>query len=213
MDMSGAVIRAAWVDHGQDAPYHALEKHLITDVYFDIRDPRLDLTYLNTVRGHGYAPGLYACSQGDGWPNPTTMSGPGFADWVYDKVQKQIAPGTSGSYPKVLLNCEQHDIGGWIIPMLKRWRSKSPRRETYWSMEGRQGGNMSPFVEQINKFNIGLAPQMYRGDMSPQPAGVVYELVRYGFAPGRIWAMYDGAALPWNWEWIGGFAFTAGRLP
>jgi hypothetical protein len=207
--------KAVWVDRNNDAAYHKLEQYEITDPYYDIRDPRLNLTYLNGVVGRGFHPGLYACSQGEGWPTPTTMSGPAWADWVYDRVQKVIAPGTMGSYPKVMLNCETHDIGGWIVPMLKRWRTKSPRRETYWTMEGKQGGILGPHVDAINACNVILVPQGYRGDMELHTAGVAFELLRAGFAPSRISMFWDAAHLPYNWGTgaISEFAYTQGRLP
>ena len=204
-------MRAVWVDRGQDADYATLRKHSITDPYYDVRDPRVTLQYLNGVVGRGFAPGLYACSQGEGWPSPTTMSGPAWADWVYEKVQVAIAPGTMGSYPKVCLNCETHNPD-WIVSMLKRWRKRSPRRETYWSPEGRQAGNFSPaHVAAINACNVGVVPQFFRGDMTPQSPGVVLELLAAGFAPDRLYGFFDAAALPYNWS--RGFAFTQGRLP
>ena len=209
--MWAADVRAIWIDRGNDAPYHALTKHQITDPYYDVRDPRLNLNYLNGVVGRGFRPGLYACSQGDGWPNPTTMSGPAWADWVYEKVQVVIAPGTMGSYPRVCLNIESHDVENWVLPALKRWRKKSPRRETYWALEGRQGGLFKPeHVTAINALGIGVCVEFFRGDMTPHGPGVIDEMLKLGFAPERLWAFWDAAALSWSWQ---GMAFTAGRLP
>jgi hypothetical protein len=202
------------VDEGNDPAYHVLADGEYTDVYVSVRDPRVTLTYLNGIQGRGYHPGLYACGQGTGWPNPTTHSGPAFADWVYDAVQKRIAPGTMGSFPKVMLNCETHDTG-WLMSMFKRWRKKSPRRETYWSPEGRQAGLFSrDQVAVLNELNIRVVPQAYRGhDKTPYDAhlpGVVDEWLKAGLRSELVWLMYDGAwALPYNWQ---GFVFTQGRL-
>lgn len=208
-------MRAIYVDEGNDAAYDMLREHDITDPYFSVLDPRVNLLYLNDVKRRGFNPGLYACSQGTGWPNPSTHSGPAFADWMYDKVQVQIAPGTSGSFPKVMLNCETHDAA-WIVSMLKRWRSKSPRRETYYSPEGRQAGIFSPQqVKDINALGVGVSPQAYRGEnvtpYVPHLPGVIDEMLKVGFAPSRLWMTWDGAwkPLPYNWQ---GFVFTQGRM-
>lgn len=208
-------MRGIYVDEGNDAAYHLLVEHQITDPYYSVRDPRVTLSYLNGVVGRGYHPGLYACSQGTGWPNPTTHSGPAFADWMYDKVQKQIAPGTSGSYPKVLLNCETHDTA-WIISMLKRWRARSPRRETYWSPEGKQAGLFaSAQIAALNDLRVGVCPQAYRGhDQTPYEAhlpGVIDEWIKAGLDSKLLWLTWDGAwkPLPYNWQ---GFVFTQGRM-
>lgn len=209
-------MRAVYVDEGNDAAYHVLDANLITDPYYSVRDPRVDLPYLLQVRDlHNMRPGLYACSQGTGWPNPTTHSGPAFADWVYQKVQKEIAPGTAGPFPKVILNCETHDAD-WIIAMLKRWRSKSPRRETYWSPEGRQAGLFSKAqIQALNDLNVGVAPQAYTGDNQtpyvPHLPGVIDEWIKVGLRPELLWLTWDGAwkPLPYNWQ---GFVFTQGRM-
>lgn len=206
-------MRAIWVDENNDPAWHLLKD--FTDVYVSVRDPRVTLTYLNGIAGRGFHAGLYACSQGTGWPNPTTHSGPAFADWMYEQVQVRIAPGTMGSFPKVMLNCETHDVE-WLVAMFKRWRKRSPRRETYWSPEGRQAGLWSPAqVKVLNDLAIRVVPQAYRGtDKTPYDAhlpGVVDEWLKAGLRSDLIWLMYDAAwSLPYNWS---GFAFTQGRLP
>lgn len=160
-------------------------------------------------------PGLYLCSQGEGWPSADTMTPVAWADWAYDKVQKQIAPGTAGSFPKVMLNCETHDAN-WVIAMLKRWRAKSPRRETYWSPEGRQAGLFNPAqIQALNDMNIGVSPQAYTGHnqtpYQPHLPGVIDEWLKAGLRANLLWMTWDGAwkPLPYNWQ---GFVFTQGRM-
>lgn len=202
-------MRSVWIDSGNDASYQKLAQLEITDPYFSVLDPRINLAYLSRVEGHGLHPGLYACSQGPGWPNAQTHSGPAFADWVYEKVQVAIAPGTIGSFPKVCINSEVHDPD-WIVSMLKRWRKRSPRRETYWALEGRQAGIFSKaHIDAINVLKVGVVVEFFRGDMTPHGPGVVDEMLKAGFAPERLWAFWDAAALSYNWQ---GFAFTQGRL-
>lgn len=207
-------MRAIFVDEGNDADYVLLLANQITDPYFSVRDPRVTLNYLNGVVGRGFHPGLYACSQGDGWPNANSTAPDKWADWMYQEVLG-IAPGTSGSYPKVMLNCETHDAD-WIMAMLKRWRSHSPRRETYYSPEGRQAGIFSRSqVDAINSLGVHVCPQAYKGQektpYDPHLPGVIDEMLKAGFAPGRLWLTWDGAwkPLPYNWQ---GFCFTQGRM-
>lgn len=207
-------MRAIFVDEGNDAAYGLLLANQITDPYFSVRDPRVTISYLNGVVGRGFHPGLYACSQGVGWPSADTTAPAEWADWMYEQV-KHIAPGTSGAYPKVMLNCETHDAA-WIVSMLKRWRAHSPRRETYYSPEGRQAGIFSPAqVAAINAMEINVCPQAYRGTektpYDPHLPGVVDEMLKAEFAPKRLWLVWDGAwkPLPYNWQ---GFVFTQGRM-
>lgn len=202
-------MRAIWVDHGNDANYAALSGKQITDAYFDVRDPRMTRSYLDAVKAKGFNPGLYFCSQGEGWPSHHTTSPRAWADWVYQQVQVRIAPGTAGSYPKVCLNCETHP--DWFVPMLERWRARSPKRDTYLAIEGRQGGLFTPdHVTRLNALNVHVVAEFFRGNMDPHPPGVILELLKTGLAPKRLWGFYDAASLPWQW-W--GMAFTQGRLP
>lgn len=209
-------MRAIFVDENNETDIGLCQTHGITSPFLSVRDSRTTLTVLEQLRDkHGMSPGLFACSQGTGWPHPTTHSGPGFADWLYSKVNT-IAPGTKGGFPKVMLNCETHDTQ-WIMSMLKRWRKHSPYRETYYCPEGRQAGIFSKTdVAQINQMGIYVVPQAYRGEekvpYEPHYPGVIDEMLKAGFNPNRLFLCWDGAwkqHLPYNWQ---GFIFTQGRL-
>ena len=54
-----------WVDAGNDPAYALLQKHGIDGAFFDVRDPRLNFTYLSSVKAKGYAVGVYVV---DSWP-------------------------------------------------------------------------------------------------------------------------------------------------
>lgn len=204
-------MKAVWVDHGQDFDPNLAHRYDVTDCYLDVRDPKVDLATLERIRNLGFNPGFYLCSQGDGWPSATTTSGTAWADWAYTQVQAK-APGTSGAFPKVLINAEVHSVS-WLSAMFKHWRAHSPRRWTGWSMEGHQGGWMtSAFVELLISLKIdAYFPQSYIGDMQRMESDrVVLDLVARGIPASRIFCAYDASQLGY---WSEGLYFTQGRLP
>ena len=207
-------MKAAWVDPPSEADPAKLKAWGVDEVYFDARWDRLSLDYLHHVRdGQGFAyPGVYFCSQGEGWPDAHSTAPEAWADWAYNRVQKEIAPGTSGGFPRVHLNCETHD-DQWLQAMFKRWRSRSPRRWTGWSMEGHQAGWMNTtFVAALVGLRIdAYLPQAYTGNMRRNESDrVALELVAAGFPVGRVWCMYDAAQVGYWWD---GCLYTQGRLP
>jgi len=203
-------VKSVWVDHGNDLDPVLLAKHDITQPYYDVRDPRIDLAYLERERDRGYSPGLYLCSQGDGWPSAMKMTGPEWADWAYQTVLK-IAPKTSGTFPRVLLNCETHSAS-WLQSMIKHWRAHSPRRWTAWSMEGHQGGWMTAaFVQTVAPLIDCFMPQAYTGPMLRDESDrVVIDLITRGIPASKIYCMYKASEIGYWWE---GCAFTMGSLP
>lgn len=202
-------MRSLWIDRNNDADYARLRKHGITEPIYDVQDPRVTLAYLTAVKKLGFAPGLYLCSQGPGWPSHYTLSGREWATWAYQTVQA-IAPGTSGAFPKVHLNCETSDAD-WLVEMLKRWRSHSPKRETSLLIEGRQAGIFSPsHVAAINKTGVYVCPEFFTGNMTLHPEGfVTLPMLRVGFNAKTLYGVYDAKHLPYDWQ---GVAFTQGRL-
>lgn len=202
--------RAIWLDENNSPRSDLKTRFGITDVFRSVRDGRTTLTHLEEDRRRFGGAGLYLCSQGDGWPSADTTTPKAWAKWAYEQVQT-IAPGSSGDFPKVLLNCETHDAA-WVVSMLKAWRSHSPRRVTAWSPEGRQTGIFSPaHVAAINQTGVTVVPQLYGGDMTAHPEGtVILPMLRAGFNPKTLTGFYDAQNLPWDWS---GFAFSQGRLP
>lgn len=204
-------MRAVWVDEGNDADYGKLQGHGITEPFYSGKDPRVNLLYLNDVRTRGFNPGVYLCSQGEGWPGAHETAPAAWATWAYNKI-REVAPGTSGKFPLVHLNCETHDPD-WLLAMFKRWRARSPRRWTGWSMEGHQGGWMTPaFVTAMKALNIdAYLPQAFKGNMAPiESDRTALDLIKAGFTWDKVWCMYDAAQIRGIWD---GCLFTQGRLP
>lgn len=200
--------RSVWVDANNDPAYTKIAKNGITDIFFDALDPRVTKPYLDAVKSKSYAPGLYLCSQGPGWPmQHDKVTGRVFADWAYDTVER-IAQGDKSI--KVHLNCESSDPD-WLVTMLKRWRAHSPKRDTALLIEGRKAGIFNDsHVRAINKTGVWICPEFFTGDMTAHPEGfVTLPMIRRGFNPATLYGCYDAANLPYDWV---GVAFTQGRL-
>ena len=195
--------RALWIYAGNDAPYAKFKAAGVTDVYFDIREPRLSRNYFDAVATHGLGVGVYAAW--NWWPN---LTGEQFATKVSQRLE-DIAPTTPPVYPKVCLDIETHSVP-WIIAALTQWRKHRPGRVTDWTLESFQGGLFRPAdvlsIEGRVRYTV---PQFYVGDMAPV-AGLesARNLADAGFDWGHIVGFYDATALP---EWWQGYAL--GTLP
>lgn len=205
-------MKQIWVDPPSEADYTKLRAWDVTDPFYDIRWDRLDLAYLQEVRSKGFNPGLYICSQGEGWPDAHSTAPAAWADWAYGEV-KRIAPRTSGNFPMICINAETHD-DQWLLAMFKRWRSHSPKRWTSWSMEGHQGGWMvanPAFVSGMNALNLdAYCPQAYRGGMVRMESDrVALDMVLAGFPASKVFCFYDAAQVGY---WYDGVLYTQGRL-
>lgn len=202
-------LHACWVDAGNDANTDLLRKHQIDSPFFDARDPRITSAYLAKLATDEFHPGLYYASS---WYPALTATG--FAEHVSDDL-KRI--GWQGN-PSVILDIETHDIGGYVIPALTKWRSLRPTRLTIFTLEGFQGGLFNPAQAQaINALKVYVGPQLYvdntangGGPMDPHPHSPVIDLLMAGFDGTRIVGFYDAAHLPYRWS---GVAFSMGRLP
>ncbi len=195
-------MRAVWIDEGTDADRAKLRTHGITAPYFSVRDPRVTSDYLDAAATEGFRPGLYAAYNWYPWHD-----GVGFAEKCDAELRRIAWRGN----PPLCADIETHDVA-YILAFLKRWRELRPKRLTYWTLEGFQGGLFSPAnVSAINAASVGVVPQHYTGDMRPLAADrIAIDLIARGFHILRLWGFYDGAALPERWE---GFVFTQGRLP
>lgn len=198
-------MRYVWVDEGNDADYAKLIGVAASPCYAT-RDPRVTAAYLQVVAARGFAPSLYIVAS---WT--PTLDGPAFAEHA-DAELRRI--GWRGN-PALCVDIEHAALGDAFAPFLVRfllaWRLLRPTRATWVTIDGMQGGQFVPAdVDAINSLNVHLAPQFYRGDMSPLPHSPVLDLLMCGFPGDRIDGMYDAAHLPYRWR---GFAFTQGRLP
>ena len=207
-------MRGTWIDAGSDPTYSVLDAHGITQVCFDIRDPRVTKQYLRNVLAEPEieAVGVYAAwNWQTWWPRPyrhPAFTGVQFAEWVAAKVKPLHM---SQDVPFVHLNIETHDVD-WILAALTRWRRARARKRTLWTLEGFQGGLFGHAdVSEIEALDLEYGPQCYTGSMVRfESAAVVDDFVRHGFSPERIYPFLDGSQMGWEWR---GWAFTQGRLP
>lgn len=175
----------------------------MTALFFPVSDPVIDVRRrCQQAKVLGYAPGLYMAwnwSEFDGLDG-TTMA---------DKMHGLVAGVNAAT--KVQFNIELHDPE-LIADCLERWRALNPKTDTSWTMEGFQGGWMTPeFVKRVLACKVRLVPQAYTGPMAATDTlAVARDLTKRGIPDSIISPFYDAAKLPLYWD---GFAFTQGRLP
>lgn len=205
-------MRGVWIDNGTNPDYAKLARYGITVPFFDPRDPRVTADYLAEVAAH---PGIDTCGIYTAWNWDGTFKDPKtYVQWT-DAVLRNIGwPGNA----LVCLDMEKGangvtdaTFGQYVVAALKEWRRLRPKRDTWWTLEGFQGGNFSVIqVQAIAGKAVRIAPQMYAGNMAPLEHDVTIDLLVHSFPPGMLDGMYDAAVLPYAWR---GFAFTQGRLP
>lgn len=214
--------RQVWIDqpHLPDVP--KLKKYTITDAVFDGRwlaSHAGPLEFLKNVRDElGGPSGAFFCAQGvdslGAWPRWQDVTGPEWADWVYDTFQKKIAPGTAGNFPIVHLNPETDDVI-WQMAMLKRWRARSPRRWTLWTPVTHKANVFRSVGYQLAELGVIVGPQCYvdPGMQRVESANEVAAWVDIGVPVANVWPVLDGADLGHWWGEVGGaVVFTQGRL-
>jgi hypothetical protein len=207
--------RACWVDSGNDFNRAlALPPMSITQPHFDVRDARITLDYLKARKAEGLEPGLYLCSQGDGWPSHSKLTPEAWADWAYETVQKRIAPGTSGRFPLVDLNCETG--ADWVMRMLRQWRKHAPNRSTAYVCAAHQWPLFTAYGTELRRLKIVIRPECFvdPGMRRVESADEALGWMRVGLDPLMVKPMLDGAALgEWWGETSGASVFTQGRIP
>lgn len=198
-------MRFVWVDAGNNASWAQLQAHGITGEFYAASDPAAAVKQrLDDSKARRHAAGIYGA-----W-NWIDGDGEEFAEWLDDRVG-QIVPSPTAAFPKVQLNNERHDADD-ILRMLRRWRALRPKQDTSWTMEGGQGGWMSPaFVDEVMKLKVRVVPQLYNGAMTEAWDSLTFarDLTKRGFPDALISPFYDASRLPVGWD---GFAFTQGRL-
>ena len=201
-------MRYVWVDSGNDVDVATFEKHDIDGAFFDIDDPRVTKRYLMHVRDDlGLTVGVYVAWN---WGPYVGLSGAEFAEAVDARLSEIVPKTSAGRFPKVQFNDETHDPQR-IQDLVVRWRQLRKYRDTSWTMEGMQGGWMSPnLVQVLNSRRIRVVPQTYTGNMTPQDVNaVIADVANRGIK--AITPHRDAARIqPWPEE---GFYFTGGRLP
>jgi len=203
-------VRALWIDSGNDPDFVKIEREDIDTLYFDMFDSRITYAYLQALVDRGFNVGVYMASN---WGQFLGKNGTEIAHIVADRVKAIVGKHRTNHFPKVQLDMEEHDPGK-SIECLKAFRALKPFRyqDLSWTMEGFQGGWMSPqFVQDVISAHVRVAPQAYAGDMRPFAQDqVLRDLLDAGFPANVISLFYDAANLPIGWN---GFAFIQGRLP
>lgn len=195
-------MNAVWVDEGSGLDAARCRAHGITAPYFSHREAGVTAAYLDSVAQQGFAPGIYSA-----WNWRTDLDGPGYAQYVSDELKRINWKGNA----PVQLDIEDHDIAGYVLPCLRRWRQLRPTRPTSWTLEGFQGGLFTGAqVAEFVSLKIGLCVQLYDGGMNPLQHSPILDMLMQGFPGTLLSGFYNAAALPYRWN---GWAFTQATLP
>ena len=127
-------MKVVWLNLGEAPDYAKLGRVGATGVAFDIRDPRLTLAYLRTVRDRNLIPYVYTTPH---WPETMHLTGSEFAVWT-SALLDRIAPRTGKAMPCVCFDIEHHDHL-FVRGCLARWRELRPGRITRksWATQNR----------------------------------------------------------------------------
>lgn len=206
------MIRAVWVDEGNDANYAKL-KAIGAVPCFAIRDPRVDLAYLTMVKAKGFdSVGVYVVAS---WYKLTAAK---FATLVSSELTR-IAPQTPPGFPFVCVDMEgktgtvKPGLPDYQISFMRQWRKHRPDRVTDMTIEGHQGGLYNEgAADWLGRQVRYMVPQCYNAAMTQvwDSFAMALDLCTAGFKVEGIRPFYDAAHLP---EWWDGYAFTQGRLP
>lgn len=220
-------MKAIWQNRGSDADIAKLRARGIDGACFDIREARLSSTYLKNVRAALGDVYVYVCPKAptpneDGtfeWAEYSNVNGALFADQVSNRLE-QIAPRSGPTMPRVIADIELHDAT-FVRAFFRRFRQLRPTRSLIWTLEPFQFGWVelgvfrkgwaSAVVLDILEAEVLVAPQFYKGDMTPFAADrVLWNAVMGGVPEELLVGCYDAARLDEGWY---GIAFHNGRLP
>lgn len=226
-------MKVVWLNLSEAPDFTKLRSIAATGIAWDIRDPKLNRTYLQGIRTEGFTPYVYSTPH---WPETKDMDGVEFAEWTH-RLLDAIAPRTGNAMPCVCFDIEYHDAP-FVRSCLQRWRQLRPTRITDWTLEsfqfgwedaaGFHNGWAAGLVTDVVTYDVLVAPQFYYGpgplgpDMTPaDPAQAILNAVKGGCPVDRLIGMYDAALLrvllPDRTElavvdaWRG-YAFTQGRI-
>lgn len=209
-------MRICWLNLGEAPDYAKMKRYGVEAPCFDIRDPVLR----TQVGGRHYLD--VVDEQVSGKPRVHVVQswypdlGPEAFARVADELLRQV--GWFGN-PAVELDIEKgapltdSTYVDFVRRALREWRRLRPTRETSYTLEGFQGGlfngRYDAVVEIAGKTNH-IVPQSYHGDMTPHQAGLVQNLVDYGFPREKVRVFYDAAITQEPWD---GWLFNQSRLP
>lgn len=212
---------AVWIDQPNDADPAKLLPLGITDPYFDGRwlermGYLASLPYLQKVRAQFGHAGIFLCSQGQdnlgSWLPAGTTTPENWALWANNLVQKAIAPGTGGDFPRVDLNLEAEPA--WVLSTLQAWRKHQPRRTTFLSVQAHKATLFKSLVPQLVELGVVVRPECYVGSMQRvESANEILAWADAGYPLSMIQPFLDGASLGAWWGEHGACVFTQGRIP
>ena len=203
------MMRACWVDAGNNPDYGKFATNRITWPYFDIRDPRLSAAYLADVKSHPNIEGTGLYVVRSWFPQLTP---PQLAEYTDDRL-KQI--GYAGISP-IMFDIEGGGLVQYTLSCLTRWRQLRPTKTTDLTIEGHQGGLFKRSDAQATAKMIRYCvPQCYDAPMLNvwDTYAMTVDLTSAGFPLKKVCPFYDAAKLPEWWGVPSGWAFTQGRLP
>lgn len=193
-------LHACWVDKDHEVDATKLRNHGIDRPFLDARSSNATAEYMDTLQKQGFTPGLYWA-----WNWYPDLDGTRLADKIHQDLRRINWQGN----PEVCVDIESHDVA-YIRAFIHTWRILRPRRTTYLTVEGMQGGILQAVDTDIANGRIILAPQLYDGNMNPLPHSPIIDVLLMGLPSDLVVGMYDAARLPYRWS---GFSFTQGRLP
>ena len=197
-------MRFCWADAGDDPDYAAGDRHGIDGYFWPLFDSLTTTVNLLDTQARGHVAGIYMATN---WPQFAGKTPTQTAAAVSAEYLRLAVPGL-----RVQFDIEEHDPDK-IASTLEAWRSLRRGVGTSWTMEGGQGGWMTPeFVQRILACKVRIVPQLYNGAMTEVWDSLAYarDLTSRGFPDAIISPFYDAAELPVGWD---GYCFTAGRLP
>lgn len=201
------MIRYLWVDEGSSPDYVKGDKEGINGYFLSIREATK--ANLQAISQRNLACGVYL-AYNDSWLEFYGLSGKELAEKVHAMLQ--LLSWSTVSKPKVQFDLEMQNPT-LIGDCLTHFRKLQPSRDVSWTMEGHQGGWMTPsFVSRIRLAKVRVVPQCYDAPMENvwDTLEMARDLMRKGFADSMISPFHDAAKLP---KWWQGFAFTQARLP
>jgi len=200
------MMRYIWTDAGDDPSWEVGDAHGINGYFF----PAFDTITTREVKNaatRGHAHGIYI---GHGWLS-------GDPDSYAKQINDYMKP-IRAALPKVRLqvNMEEHD-SSLILARLQAVRRLLPTIGLSWSLEGMQGGWISPGLgDWIEQLKVRVVPEGFWGAAGRMDGifdgnGLVLNLVERGIPAALVSPMIDAS---WSSRLVGwqGYAFTMGRL-
>ena len=206
--------RSCWIDRDQNPDDRKQQAYGIDCWYFDALwlagKGSGALQYLRQVKTPRV--GVYFCDPHQ-WLGTAPTDPKAWADWASQTLQKTIAPGTAGDWPRVDLNIEMDDPA-WLLAALKRWRWHQPHRTTAWNVQNHKADLYAGVAADIAKLNIKVKPECFGGNMTRvESSGEILSWENVGIPPHLLEPMLDGSQLGMWWEHEDLTIFTMGRLP